>query len=234
MSTAMAAGPLAREFYLQVGGGIYGPDFKRADNAKQTIDGSETSTLSIAGLINITLGGGTDEVEPPPENVDVLAFGAMLGYKFTDRLGLELDLDIIFPEIQINDVGGGDVIGGDNNAGEVNILQPEILPVSVNLVYTMFPRGFVSPYVGIGPVMAFLEDGRAWSDSGAVLKFDGPEWGVLAKAGAMLTLTQSSYFFGELRYTYIDEPDVTTRSGTAIEMDSFQAWHIKGGVGFRF
>ena len=237
-SDADAAGPLAGEFYVQLGGGFFGPKFNLGDNAGVVrVDGpQETSTLSIARVINIQVSGFTQETrEERPENVDLIAFGGTLGYKFTDHIGAEVDLDIIFPEIQINDAGGGDVIGGDNQAGEVNVLQPGILPVAITATYNFSPETLISPYIGLGPLIANFRTGRAWTDSGDLLKLQGStEIGLVGKLGALLTLSQSSYFFVEGRYGYIDSPEVRDRQGQMVDVESFESLSLKGGVGYHF
>lgn len=235
---AQAAGPRAGEFYVQLGGGFFGPKFDLGENAGVVrADGpQETSTIAIARILKIQISGDTRETrEERPENVDVIAFGGTLGYKFTDRIGAEVDLDIIFPEIQINDVGAGDVIGGDNNAGEVNILQPGILPVAITAIYTFAPEALVSPYVGLGPLIGNFRTGRAWTDSGDLLKLQGStEIGIVGKLGVLLTLSQASYFFVEGRYGYIDSPEVRDRQGQKVDVESFDTLSVKGGVGFHF
>lgn len=236
--SAAAAGPRAGEFYVQLGGGFFGPKFNLGDDAGVVrVDGpQETSTIAIARILKIQISGNTNETrEERPENVDVIAFGGTLGYKFTDHIGAEVDLDIIFPEIQINDAGGGDVIGGDNNAGEVNVLQPGILPVAITAIYNFAPEALISPYVGLGPLVGNFRNGRAWTDSGDLLKLQGStEIGIVGKAGLLLTLSQASYFFVEGRYGYIDSPEVRDRQGKTVDVESFDSLSLKGGVGFHF
>lgn len=235
---AEAAGPRAGEFYVQLGGGFFGPKFHLGDDAgvERTDGPQETSTIAIARILKIQISGATQETrEERPENVDVIALGGTLGYKFTDHIGAEVDLDIIFPEIQINDVGAGDVIGGDNNAGEVNVLQPGILPVAITAIYNFAPEALISPYVGLGPLIGNFRNGRAWTDSGDLLKLQGStEIGIVGKAGVLLTLSQASYFFVEGRYGYIDSPEVRDRQGKAVDVESFDSLSLKGGVGFHF
>lgn len=235
---ANAAGPRAGEFYLQVGGGFFGPKFELGDDAAvvRTDGPQETSTIAIARVLKIQISGATQETrEERPENVDVIAFGGTLGYKFTDHIGTEVELDIVFPEIQINDVGAGDVIGGDNNAGEVNVLQPGILPVAFSVVYTFAPEALISPYIGLGPLIGNFRNGRAWTDSGDLLKLQGStNLGVVGKMGALLTVSQSSYIFIEGRYGYIDSPEVRDRQGDKVDVESFDMLSLKGGLGFNF
>lgn len=235
---AEAAGPRAGEFYLQVGGGFFGPKFELGDDAGvvRTDGPQETSTIAIARVVKIQISGSTQETrEERPENVDVIAFGGTLGYKFTDHIGTEVELDIVFPEIQINDVGGGDVIGGDNQAGEVNVLQPGILPVAFSVVYTFAPEALISPYVGLGPLIGNFRNGRAWTDSGDLLKLQGStNLGVVGKLGALITVSQSSYIFIEGRYGYIDSPEVRDRQGDKVDAESFDMLSLKGGLGFNF
>lgn len=234
---ADAAGPRAGEFYVQLGGGFFGPKFHLGDDAgvERTDGPQETSTIAIARILKIQISGATQDSEERPENVDVIALGGALGYKFTDHIGAEVDLDIIFPEIQINDVGAGDVIGGDNNAGEVNVLQPGILPVAITAIYNFAPEALISPYVGLGPLIGNFRNGRAWTDSGDLLKLQGStEIGIVGKAGLLLTLSQASYFFVEGRYGYIDSPEVRDRQGKTVDVESFDSLSLKGGVGFNF
>ncbi len=237
VSIAEAAGPKAGEFYLQVGGGLFGPKFDLAEDAgvPRTDGPQETSTIAIARVVKLQISGSTKETEKRPENINVIAFGGTMGYKFTDHISTEAEIDIIFPEIQINDVGAGDVIGGDNNAGSVNVLQPGILPVAVSVVYTFFPAALISPYVGLGPLIGNFRNGRAWTDSGDLLKLQSStSFGVVGKAGALLTVSQSSYIFLEGRYGYIDNPEVRDRQGAKVDVNSFDMLSVKGGVGFNF
>ena len=153
---AHAAGPRGGDFYVTFGAGIFQPNFAVPED-QESIDGQQVDALvlEIGGLaIPLRVTGDIDEGEENPENLDILSFGGALGYQFTDQLGAEIAIDLAFPEIQVQDVGLSDIIGGDAQAGQVQVLQPGILPVTITGIYTMMPSWFVSPYVGLGVMAA--------------------------------------------------------------------------------
>ncbi|HJO35920.1 MAG TPA: OmpW family outer membrane protein [Gammaproteobacteria bacterium] len=239
--TANAAGPRAGDVYLQLGGGIYGPEFDIDEGGPPTVQGGpEEAVLNIGlrngrQLVGIGLSGSTAETGETPENVDLIAFGATIGYKFTDHFGAELAIDVVFPEIQINDVGGGDVIGGDSGAGEVSILQPGILPIALTGIWTFMPEALISPYLGAGVVVTNFESQRAFFSSGDLLELDtGPEFGPIGKAGLYVTPGQETFFFFEGQYQYVDEPEIRDRDGNDVPVDNFEGLYLKFGVGYTF
>ncbi len=242
IGTADAAGPRAGDVYLQLGGGIYGPEFDIEDGGPPTVQGGpEEAVLGIGlrngrQLLGIGLGGGTAESHfDTPENVDLIAFGATIGYKFTDHFGAEMAIDVVFPEIQINDVGGGDVIGGDGGAGEVSILQPGILPIALTGIWTFMPEALISPYLGAGVVVTNFDSQRAFFSSGDILELDtGPEFGPIGKAGLYVTPGQDTFFFFEGQYQYVDEPEIRDRDGNEVPVKNFEGLYLKFGVGYTF
>lgn len=240
--TANAAGPRAGDVYLQLGGGIYGPEFDIEEGGPPTLQGGpEEAVLGIGlrngrQLIGIGLSGSTVETDSDtPENVDLIAFGATVGYKFTDHLGAEIAIDVVFPEIQINDVGGGDVIGGDGGAGEVSILQPGILPIALTGIWTFMPDALISPYLGAGVIVTNFDSQRAFFSSGDILELNtGPEFGPIGKAGLYVTPGQDTFFFFEGQYQYIDEPEIRDRDGNDVPVNNFEGLYLKFGVGYTF
>jgi len=237
--TAMAAGGRAGEFYINYGAGIFSPSFAMGPGNSYGVDGGPDQTNVITTCGNgeacVVLSGSTNEGEPNPENVDILAFGGAFGYKFTNNLSFEVGLDITFPNIQAQDIGLVDVIGGDAQTGQVQIQQPSILPITVTGLYTLMPDRFISPYVGAGVMFANFKERRAFMTSDSLLKLEqGAEVGFLLKLGALLDIGSDSYAFVEVNYAYIDQPGMKDRFGDEIEVEQFDAVHLKGGMGFAF
>lgn len=232
-----AAGPRGGDFYLTFGAGIFQPTFA-VPAGQESLEGQQIDALvlEIGGLaIPIPLTGDIDEGEENPENLDILSFGGALGYQFTDQLGAEIALDLAFPEIQLQDVGLNDVIGGDAQAGQVQVLQPGILPITITGVYTMMPSWFVSPYVGLGVMAASFENRRASTDSAEIMMLEGGlEFGYAVQAGAKADLGDDWFGYFEVKYGRINDPEIQDLEGNDVQVDMFEMRHIRLGAGFSF
>lgn len=234
---AQAGGPRGGDFYLTFGAGIFQPTFGIPAD-QESIDGQQVDALvlEIGGLaIPIPLTGDIDEGEENPENLDILSFGGALGYQFTDQLGVEIALDLAFPEIQLQDVGISDVIGGDAQAGQVQVLQPGILPVTITGIYTMMPSWFVSPYIGLGVMAASFENRRASTDSAEIMMLEGGlEFGYVVQGGARADLGDDWFGYVEVKYGRINNPEIQDLDGNDVQVDMFEMRHIRLGAGFSF
>lgn len=232
-----AGGPRGGDFYLTFGAGIFQPTFAIPEG-QESLEGQQIDALvlEIGGLaIPVPLTGDIDEGEENPENLDILSFGGALGYQFTDQLGVEIALDLAFPEIQLQDVGLSDVIGGDAQAGQVQVLQPGILPVTISGIYTMMPSWFVSPYVGLGVMAASFENRRASTDSAEIMMLEGGlEFGYVVQAGARADLGDDWFGYAEVKYGRINDPDIQDLEGNDVQVDMFEMRHIRVGAGFSF
>lgn len=240
---AFAAGPKAGDFYIGFAAGIFTPDFSIPKNGLPSVTGPpETNyiVIPIGGFpIAIGLSGGvpgaTGEDSIRPENYDILAFGGNFGYKITDTVGIQMDFDISFPDIQIQDVGVGNVIGANGRLGQVQIMQPGILPITASVIYTFMPESLFSPYVGIGLMVTTFSSRGVEANSDEVLTLDGGvEYGYLLHTGVMLDVSDDWYAFADIRYGRIDSPDIKDRFGDKVPLDTFEYRQFKFGVGYRF
>jgi outer membrane protein len=240
---AFAAGPKAGDFYIGFAAGIFTPDFSIPKNGLPSVTGPpETNyiVIPIGGFpIAIGLSGGvpgaTGEDSIRPENYDILAFGGNFGYKITDTIGIQMDFDVSFPDIQIQDVGVGNVIGVNGRLGQVQIMQPGILPITASVIYTFMPESLFSPYVGIGLMVTTFSSRGVEANSDEVLTLDGGvEYGYLLHTGVMLDVSDDWYAFADIRYGRIDSPDIKDRFGDKVPLDTFEYRQFKFGVGYRF
>jgi len=243
VNIAHAAGPKAGDFYIGFGAGIFTPDFSIPKNGLPSITGTpETSYIVIPlGGFPIAIGlsggvpGATGESSIRPENYDILAFGGNFGYKVTDTVGIQLDFDVSFPDIQIQDVGVGNVVGVNGRLGQVQIMQPGILPFTASVVYTFLPDSLFSPYIGVGLMVTTFSSRGVEATSDEVLTLDGGvEFGYLLHTGVMVDVSDDWYAFADVRYGRIDSPDIKDRFGDKVPLDKFEFRQFKFGVGYRF
>ncbi len=245
-SVVFAAGPRPKDFYLNLGGGVFSPDFVLERNATvKGVDGDSAITfvgisvpfvgvdqpLQLVGLY-----GDGDVAKGRPENRPILSLGAVLGYKYNDYFGLEAHLDLGFPNILIRDVQLGNVLESDTQStGRIQILAPELLPIGASIVYTPIPDYIVSPYIGVGAMIALLDNRRAQSQPTDIMILDGGiSYGYIVHAGAYLDLSNTWFGFFDVKYASIPDPKFTTRQNEPAPVAELNIRHIRVGAGIRF
>lgn len=245
-SITFAAGPRPKDFYLNLGGGVFSPDFVLDKNATvKGVDGNSAITyvgISVPyvgvdqPLQLIGLYGDGNVAKGRPENRQILSLGAVLGYKYNNYFGLEAHLDLGFPNILIRDVQVGNVLESDTQStGRIQILAPELLPLGFSVIYTPIPDYVVSPYIGVGAIMALLDNRRAQSQPTDIMILDGGvSLGYLVHAGAYLDLSNTWFGFFDVKYASIADPKFTTRQGEPAPVAELNIRHIRVGAGIRF
>lgn len=241
IGSANAAGPRPKDVYLNLGGGVFTPEFTLTPNKiVDRVDGESSVTTIILPLIGsvplIGLTGDTDNDTRRPENRTILSLDASLGYKYNRHFGIEINLDLGFPNILVRDLGIDNLLASDSNSsGRVQILAPELLPVGASLYYTPAPDFLISPYFGLGAMMVFLNNRRASSSATEILILEGNvEFGWMFQAGAHVDISQDWFGFFDIKYANIDEPQFETEQGIPAPVDKLEIRHIRVGIGLRF
>ena len=243
-SFAFAAGPRPKDFYLNVGGGVFTPDFVLNKNTTlKGVDGESNITYISAPLVGtgqplrlIGLAGDGDVGKPQPENRSILSLGGALGYKYNRNINFEVHLDLGFPNILVKNLNLNKLLDSDvQSTARIHILAPNLLPIGASVTYTFLPNSVVSPYVGVGALIALLDNRRIDYEATDILVIDGGvEFGYLIHAGAFLDLTSTKFGFFDLKFASIDSPEFTTRQGTPSPVDRVDIRHIRVGMGTRF
>ena len=245
-SFSYAAGPRPKDFYLMMGGGVFSPDFVLNKNASvSNVDGPSAQSIIGASLpflgLNqplqiIGLSGGSDWSEGRPENQTILSLGGGLGFKYNRYFGIEAHLDLGFPNILVKDVNVGNALGDSaEHLGRVHILAPDLLPIGASIIYTPIPDFIVSPYIGIGGLIALLDNRRAQSQPTDILVVDGGiEFGYMIHAGAHLDMGNEWFGFFDMKFASINSPEFSTRRGIAAPVNRLDMRHIRVGAALRF
>lgn len=216
------AGPLAGDLYVGVGGGIFAPDFRLENPPTEPDEQAEDA----------------EELR----NRDYLAIGALAGYKISNDLALEFSLGVTFPQILLNDldlnvpgiVTGSDEEQNQQNA-EIQVATPNITPIALGLTYTLFPRSAIRPYLGFAGMIANLSNSQAQSSAEETFKWEeGVTFGYQAKAGVQMDAGQGFFYFAEVRYGRIDDPEVKDGDGNEVVVDKLEIRELVGGVAFIF
>lgn len=236
-----AAGAKMGDFYLQLGGGAFGPLFTLKSSG--SIDGPPGEATIYATLPN---GGGTpiplvglvfesdEEQLIKPENRSMISLGGVFGYQITDEFGAEIGLDLAMLEIDLQNLYIlKDVLPGNPETINIQILPPDLLPITFSGIYTFFPSARVSPYVGVGAMLAILDNRRAPNTATDILVLDGGvEFGYIAHAGIKMNVSEGMYAFADFKYGRISNPDIKDRLGTPVSVEKFEVRHMRFGVGY--
>lgn len=235
-----AAGSKMGEFYLQLGGGAFAPQFTL--NAG-SIDGPAGQTQIYATLPN---SGGTpvpliglvfesdEEQLIKPENRGMISLGGVFGYQITDEFGAEIGLDLAMLEIDVQNLYIiKDILPGNPESINIQILPPDLLPITFSGIYTLFPSSRVSPYVGFGAMLAILDNRRAPNTATDIVVLDGgAEFGYIAHAGIKMDISEGMYAFADFKYGRISNPDIQDRFGQAVSVAKFEVRHMRFGIGY--
>lgn len=237
VSTAFAAGPRAKDYYLNLGGGVFSPNFIMKKNAQFGVDGRPAGlTIEINGIPTVNIGAVSNDQSGRPENKQILSFGGGGGYKLNHYLAAELHLSLGFPNIQARDIYGDDVVEEDGGTtGKVHILTPDLLPIGASLVFSPLPDAFISPYFGFGGILALLDDRRAGSAATDYLIVPGgAEYGFLVHVGAFMDINKDWFAFVDIKYALIEEPEIDDKFGEPVPIERFEFRYFNLGGGLRF
>lgn len=236
---SFAAGPRAKDIYVKMGAGILTPTFDMKEGALYGVDGPPLGTPNTfpgSDVVQFTVIGATNDIENRIENKQILALGGGAGYQFNPYIGVELHINVGFPNIAIRDVYVDDLLAeGKETAGTVHILTPHLLPIGATVTFSPLPNAFISPYVGAGGLIALLDNRRAGSPATDLITWDGaPSLGVMFQAGAYMDINKDWFAFVDIMYGYVDEPDIEGKDGEPVAIDFFDFRHFSVGAGMRF
>lgn len=237
---AYAAGPKMGQFYLNLGGGAFGPQFTlKAGNIdgppgqaeiSAILPGSNGNPVPLIGLETDT----TTEVLIKPENRDMISLGGVFGYQITDEFGAEVGLDISMIEIDVQNLYLiQDVLPGNPETINLQILPPDLLPISFSGIYTLFPSSRVSPYIGFGAMLALLDNRRANSVATDIVVIDGGlELGYIVHAGIKMDVSEGMFAFADFKYGRVSNPNIDDRLGQPVSVEKFEIRHMRFGIGY--
>ena len=238
--SAQAAGPKMGQFYLGIGGGVYDPLFT-LDASEVSLTGESTTTIlislpGVADPLAVDLIGSSDEPQTLTENLPVISLGGFLGYQMTPEFSAEIGLDLAMIEIDVQRLFIlQDVVGENPETIDVQILPPDLLPITFSGIYTFMPNRRISPYLGFGVMIALLDNQRSQSTATDILVLNGGvELGYIAHAGVKLAITDSMYAFADLKYGRISNPQIDNRLGVPVKLEKYEVRHMRFGVSYPF
>ncbi|MFG6137708.1 OmpW/AlkL family protein [Halomonas sp. B23F22_10] len=161
---------------------------------------------------NGDLAGGTYDVDVQDDN----GFAFTLGYRFTDKLGVELLAAEPFEhDIRLNDA---------------NLASTKHLPPTLTLQYYPFggTQARVQPYAGVGVNYTHFSDEHI---DGGDLELDD-SWGAAAQLGVDLLIDEHWAFNAAAWYLDIDTD--AELNGTDIGNVEIDPLVVMGGISFRF
>lgn len=238
-SSAFAAGPRMGEIYLGVGGGIFAPKFDVNGKYEEALNPPPVGEIDVP-VFNTNLGigaGDTSDTDVQTENLEMISLDAVIGYQITNEFSAELGIDLSFITIDVEGLEVPRIGAGAPDTLALQVMPPELLPITFSGVYTLLPQSRVSPYVGFGVMLALLDTNTHQSahDVNDLLTLEGGlELGYLAHAGVKLDISKSRYVFFEVKYGRIANPDLTNRLDIDVDIDKFEVRHIKFGLGYPF
>ena len=240
-SASFAAGPRMGEIYLGVGGGIFAPKFDVNGKFEKALNPPPLSELGVQfdeTFSAITIGAGdSSETDKQTENLEMISLDAIIGYQITNEFSAELAIDLSFITIDVEGLEVTRIGSGAPDTLALQVMPPELLPISFSGVYTLFPQSRVSPYAGLGVMLALIDTNTHQSnhDVNDLLTLEGGlELGYIAHAGVKLDISKSRYVFFEVKYGQISSPDLANRLGNEVDIDKFEVRHIKFGLGYPF
>ena len=239
-TNSLAAGPKMGDFYLNLGGGVFAPQFTlRAGN----IDGPPGQSF-----ISASLPGSGGEAVPliglefssdidtniKPENRGMISLGGAFGYQLTDSFSAEIGLDLALLEIDVRGLNiFGDLLPHEGETLNIVVLPPDLLPITFSGIYTLFPSYRVSPYVGFGLMLALLDNRRASNYATDIVVLDGGfELGYIAHAGIKMDVSEGMYAFADIKYGRVSNPDIRDRFGADVSVEKFEVRHMRFGIGY--
>ena len=234
-----AAGAEMSQFYFQLGGGAFGPQFTlKAGKIDGPVGETELSIVlpgngGVAVPVKVVF-ESTEEALIKPENRDMISLGGVFGYQITEEFGVELGLDLSMIEI---DVQGlyilQDVLPENEESINIQILPPDLLPITFSGIYTAFPSARVSPYIGVGVMLALLDSRRASTVATDIVVIDGGiEIGYMVHTGVKMDIAEGMYAFVDFKYGRVSNPNIDDRFGQPVSVQKFEVRHMRFGVGY--
>lgn len=239
-SPSQAAGPKMGQFYLGLGGGVYDPLFT-LDASEVDIDGPPATTVLLISLPGVSeplplklIGSSDEESQTQSENIPMISLGGMFGYQMTPEFGAEIGLDLAMIQIDVQRLYIlEDVVGDNPETVDVQILPPDLLPITFSGIYTFFPDKRISPYIGFGFMIALLDNRRSQSVATDILVLDGGvELGYIAHAGVKLAVSDNMYGFADIKYGRISNPEINNRFGVPVKIEKYEVRHMRFGVSY--
>ena len=238
---AHAAGPKMGQFYLGLSGGVYDPLFT-LDTSEVSLSGGDTTStilISLPGVqepLALNLIGSSAEPQIKTEDIPVISLGGFFGYQMTPEFSAEIGLDMAMIEIDLQGLYIlQDVLTENPETVDIQILPPDILPISFSGMYTFMPNRRISPYLGFGIMVALLDNRRSQSTAtDLVVLSGGAEVGYIAHAGVKLAVTDSMYAFADIKYGRISNPDIDNRFGVPVKVEKYEVRHMRFGVSYPF
>jgi opacity protein-like surface antigen len=243
---AQAAGPKAGEIYVGLGGGLFTPEFNLEDANQPSIAPNQQQQniaiprISIGPIgfrlpVSITTGDAPGQQSDDPENRGVISLNGGLGYQFTDHLGMEAGLGLTLPRILLEGPLVSRVISNDPESISIKIAAPAIIPITASGIYTFLPDNIVSPFVGVGLLIADLSNRVTFNEASDTIAAEGGfEIGYVLDAGARFRVNDNWYGSVGLRYGLIDSPELEDDRGNTIAIEDLEIREIRFGVGMTF
>lgn len=241
-----AAGPKAGDIYVGMGGGLFTPEFN-LENAGQPSIAPNQQQQSIAiprisigpiGFrlpVSIVAGNTQGQQSDDPENRGVISLNGGLGYQFTDHLGVEAGLGLTLPRILLEGPIVSRVISNDPETISIKIAAPAIIPITASGIYTFLPDNIISPFVGVGLLLADLSNRVTFNEASDTIAAEGGfEVGYVLDAGARFRVNERWYGSVGLRYGLIDSPELKDDLGNTIAIEDLEIREIRFGLGMTF
>ena len=241
-----AAGPKAGEIYVGMGGGLFTPEFNLENSSQPSIAPNQQQQniaiprISIGPIgfrlpVSITTGDAPGQQSDDPENRGVISLNGGLGYQFTDHLGVEAGLGLTLPRILLEGPIVSRVISNDPETISIKIAAPAIIPIAASGIYTFLPNNIISPFVGVGLLIADLSNRVTFNEASNTIAAEGGfEIGYVLDAGARFRVNDNWYGSVGLRYGLIDSPELEDDRGNTIAIEDLEIREIRFGVGMTF
>ena len=241
-----AAGPKAGEIYVGMGGGLFTPEFNLENSSQPSIAPNQQQQniaiprISIGPIgfrlpVSITTGDAPGQQSDDPENRGVISLNGGLGYQFTDHLGVEAGLGLTLPRILLEGALVSRVISNDPESISIKIAAPAIIPIAASGIYTFLPNNIISPFVGVGLLIADLSNRVTFNEASDTIAAEGGfEIGYVLDAGARFRVNDNWYGSVGLRYGLIDSPELEDDRGNTIAIEDLEIREIRFGVGMTF
>lgn len=237
-----AAGPRLGEVYLGVGTGVFAPKFDVTGKFENALNppplGSITVELPGGASTSIQTGAGdASETDVQTENLEMISLDAVIGYQITHQFSAEVAIDLSLITLDVEGLEVTRISAGAPDTLAINVMPPEMLPITFSGVYSFAPQARVSPYLGFGALLALLNTNthQSRSDLNDLFTLEGGvELGYFAHAGIRVDISKSRYVFADIKYGRVSSPDLDNRLGVDVDVDKFEMRHLKFGLGYPF
>lgn len=198
------ANPDAEKFYFIAGTALIYPDLKY-DDPPVIVD----KKIPLLGRLL-----DDKQVTIPATDInvsDIALIGGSVGYQITEQFAVEA---VVGLPGTIRFSGGGLLAP----LGEFGEFEPgQFIPILLNAVYIPFPDWTYRPYVGIGPVLAWIRDTKVTNplvDSAMSIEFPKMNWGWGVQTGVQINILDDWFMRLDAKYlwVYVDEVDIRIRA----------------------